>query len=319
MKKIILIFNKQNKKEYLKAIKNENLRSNLILIESANKNKIFEKIHLADALIGCPREYFTKELFQNTKKLKWIHAGGAGIDQILIPEIKNSNIVFTHGKIIQGPEVADHALGLLLSITRNLHLHIKGEAPKNIQRPIELRNKTCGIFGMGGIGFSIAERLKGFGAKVIGISEDLIPLVSFVDEFYTTEKLLKILPRLDVLICAAPLTKDTFKLFNLKHFKKMKKGSIFINISRGKLVDIRALLKNNIYLKFRGIGLDVTDPEPLLKGHALNNLKNIIITPHTAGLSDKNRARSVKLIIKNIKRFLKNKHLLNIADKDRGY
>lgn len=319
MKKIILIFNKHNKKEYLKEIKNENLKSNIILIDSANKNKIFEKIRLADALIGCPRAYFTKELFQKTKKLKWIHAGGAGIDQILIPEIKNSNIVLTHGKIIQGPEVADHALGLLLSITRNLHLHIKGEASKNVQRPIELRNKTCGILGMGGIGFSIAERLKSFGAKVIGISEDLIPLVSFVDEFYTSEKLLKILPRLDVLICAAPLTNDTFRLFNLKHFKKMKKGSIFINISRGKLVDTRALLKNNIYLKFRGIGLDVTDPEPLQKGHALNNLKNIIITPHTAGLSDKNRARSVKLIIKNIKRFLKNKHLLNIADKSKGY
>ena len=172
---------------------------------------------------------------------------------------------------------------------------------------------------MGGIGFCIAERLKSFGMKIIGISEDLIPLVTFVDEFHTSEKLLEVLPRLDILICAAPYTKDTSKLIGVKHFKKMKKDSIFINVSRGKIVETNALLKNKLYLKFRGIGLDVTNPEPLPKKHKLNSLKNTIISNHSAGLSDKNRERARELIIKNIKRFLKNKPLLNIVDKTKGY
>ena len=99
----------------------------------------------------------------------------------------------------------------------------------------------------------------------------------------------------------------------------MKKDSIFINVSRGKIVKTNDLLKNKLYLKFRGIGLDVTNPEPLQKKHKLNKLRNVIISHHSAGLSDKNRDRASELAIKNIKRFLKNKPLLNIVDKTKGY
>jgi D-2-hydroxyacid dehydrogenase (NADP+) len=319
MKNILIIFNKHNKKGFLKEIKNDSIKSNLIFIEDSNKDKIISKIHNADAIINCPRKYFDKFLLEKAKKLKWVHTGGAGIDTYLIPEFVNSNIVFTNGKILQGPEIADHTAGLLLCITRNLHLHINKVNQKSMPRPIELKNKTCGILGMGGIGLCVAERLKSFGMKIIGISEELIPLVSFVDEFYTSEKLLTILPKLDVLVCAAPYTKDTSNLLDEKHFNKMKKNSIFINVSRGKIVKVNALLKNNLYLKFRGIGLDVTNPEPLPQNHKLNNIKNIIVSNHSAGLSDKNRERSNKLVIKNIKRFLKNKPLLNVVDKIKGY
>ena len=319
MKNILFISSKHIRKIFLKKIKNESFQSNLIFIEDDNKQKLFSKIHSADALINCPRKYFNKILLTKAKKLKWLHTGGAGAEEYLIPEFVKSNVVFTNGKTLQGPEIADHAVGLLLCITRNLHLHIKGVDKKNIKRPIELKNRTCGILGMGGIGFCIAERLKSFGMKIIGISEELIPLVSFVDEFYTSEKLLNILPKLDVLICAAPLTKKTSNLINESCFKKMKKDSIFINVSRGKIVETNALLKNKLYLKFRGVGLDVTNPEPLPKNHRLNKANNIIISNHTSGLSDKNRQRSFELVIQNIKRFLKNRPLLNTVDKIKGY
>ena len=256
---------------------------------------------------------------KKAKKLKWLHTSSAGVDEYLIPELIKSNITFTNGKIIQGPEIADHAIGLLLCITRNLHFYIKNVYKKINQRPIELKGKTCGILGLGGIGLCIAERLKRFDMKIVGISEELIPLLSFVDEFYTSEKLLEVLPKLDVFICTAPLTKNTFNLIDEKHLKKMKKGSVFINVSRGEVVKTSALLKNNLYLKFRGVGLDVTNPEPLSKNHKLNNLNNVILTKHSAGHSDKNRERAYDLIVLNIKRFLKNKHLLNIVDKVKGY
>ena len=319
MKNILFISSNHIRKIFSKKIKNESFQSNLIFIEDNNKQKIFSKIHSADALINCPRKYFNKILLTKAKKLKWLHTGGAGAEEYLIPEFVKSNVVFTNGKTLQGPEIADHAVGLLLCITRNLHLHIKGVDKKNIKRPIELKNKICGILGMGGIGFCIAERLKSFGMKIIGISEELIPIVSFVDEFYTSEKLLNILPKLDVLICAAPLTKKTSNLINESCFKKMKKDSIFINVSRGKIVETNALLKNKLYLKFRGVGLDVTNPEPLPKNHKLSKANNIIISNHTSGLSDKNRQRSFELVIQNIKRFLKNRPLLNTVDKIKGY
>lgn len=318
-KSILLTYNKSHNKKFIKEIKDKFSKINLIFIEDTKKDEIHANIHKADALINCPRKFFDKTLFNKAKKLKWIHTGGAGIEKYLIPEFKKSNIKFTNGKIVQGPEIADHAIGLLLCITRNLHLHIKNIKQETIRRPIELRGKTCGILGMGGVGFCIAERLKNFGMKIIGISEENIPLVSFVDEFHTSDHLLKVLPKLDVLICAAPYTKDTSDLFDQKHFLKMKRDSIFINVSRGAIVKINALLKNKLYLRFRGIGLDVTNPEPLPAKHKLNNLENVVISNHSAGKSDKNRERSHKLIMKNIERFLKNKPLLNIVNKAKGY
>ena len=82
-----------------------------------------------------------------------------------------------------------------------------------MKRPIELRGKTCGVLGLGGIGFLVSERLKSFGMNIIGFSEDLIPLSFSVDKFLTSNKLYDYLPILDVVICCAPLTKKTEKLF----------------------------------------------------------------------------------------------------------
>ena len=99
----------------------------------------------------------------------------------------------------------------------------------------------------------------------------------------------------------------------------MKNSSIFINVSRGKLLKTNDLLKNSIYKKFRGIGLDVTDPEPLNEEHLLCSASNILITPHIAGLSDKNRERGFELIKLNIHRYLHNQDLINIVDKKKEY
>ena len=99
----------------------------------------------------------------------------------------------------------------------------------------------------------------------------------------------------------------------------MKKQSIFINVSRGKLVKTDDLLKNNIFEKFRGIGLDVTEPEPLTKNHKLKKAQNVFITPHIAGLSDQNRERGFNLIKLNLHRYLNNLELLNVVNKQREY
>ena len=234
-------------------------------------------------------------------------------------DVIKSNVLFSNGKILQGPEIADHAVGLLLTITRNIHYFIKNFNKKKMPRPVELNGKKCGIVGMGGVGMCLAERLKSFGMINTSISEDLVPLLTSIDKQYDSSKLIDLLPSFDVVICAAPFTKDTKKIFNEKCFKRMKNESIFINVSRGGLVDTNALIKNNLYKKFKGIGLDVVDPEPLPKNHILRKANNVVITEHIAGLSDNNRKRSYELIFQNIERYLKNKPILNLVDKQKGY
>lgn len=299
--------------EYLSKICNGN-----ITLVKENKNEILKKIKNANGLVNCPRRFFDNEILLNANYLEWVHTGGAGVEEYLFNEFIHSDIKFTNGRILQGPEIADHAIGLILSISRNIYLYARGEKNK-FKRPIELNNKICGIVGLGGIGLLVAERLKTFGMKIISFSEELLPLISFIDESYRGNDLNKHISKMDVVVCTAPLTKKTKNLFNKSLLEKMKEQSILINVSRGSLIDTNALANSKINSKFLGIGLDVTDPDPLPKNHKLRKLKNIVITDHTSGLSDNNRLRSKNLMIENIDRFCNGMDLLNIVDKKKGY
>ena len=315
---ILIIKAPHFKSEWERQIKLISKKAKFLFIED-QKDKILKNVKKTNAMIGCPRYVFKNENFNYFKHLKWIHAGGAGIEQFISREFSNSKIIFTNGKIIQGPEVADHALGLILIFSRNLYTIAGNINSTKISRPIEIKDKKILIIGMGGIGICIAERLKSFGASIDGISNDLVPMVSFINKIYYSDNISAIAKNYDIIVCAAPLTKKTEYILNYNFFKKMKTNSIFINVSRGKLVQTKDLIKNNIYKKFRGIGLDVTDPEPLSETNVLKKAPNVFITPHIAGLSDNNRFRGFELIKENIRRYIVGEKLLNIVDKEREY
>lgn len=283
------------------------------------ENSILPLISDTEILIGCPRKLFTPQLLARARRLRWVHCGGAGIEEFIFPEFSGSKITFTNGKIIQGPEVADHAIALLLAVSRNLVYLWHSQRLRETPRPLELRGKTCVIFGLGGIGLCVAERLRAFGAKIIGVGNDLPPLLGFLDEFYGPDQLLRVLPRADVLICAAPATHQTKGLLKARHFRRMKKDSILINVSRGAIIDTVDLTRAVRAGKFRGVGLDVTFPEPLPSTHPLRKIPRVIITPHIAGPSDQNRERSFALICENMRRYLAGERLYNIVDKQQGY
>ena len=320
MKKNIIIFdNKTFPKGFVSKLRSNFKLFNFLIIKNYEIKKLNKIITNANALINCPRKHFNEDLLKKSNKLDWVHNGGAGVEAFINPFFSNSNIIFTNGKIIQGPEVADHAVGLLLSITRNIHYHYSNFNLQKLKRPIELYNKKALIVGFGGIGKCISERLSGFGMIIDVASEELPPITSEINIFHSPNSLYKIASKFDVVISAAPLTIKTKKFFNYNFFKNMKKESVFINVSRGGLVDTKALLKKNIYKKLLGVGLDVTEPEPLPANHRLRKIPNIIITNHTAGLSDHNRARSYKIVYENIYRYSKNMLLLNQVNKKEGY
>jgi phosphoglycerate dehydrogenase-like enzyme len=273
-----------------------------------------------NALIGCPRPLFTVRLLEVTRKsLHWVHSSGAGIEEFLFPEFVQSPVVFTNGKIIQGPEVSDHAVALLLVLARSLHYLLRGKGPKPMPRPLELREKTALVFGAGGIGVLLAEKLKALGMRVIAVDDDYLPMVSFIDEFYLTEKLIEHLPRAFAVLCCCPNTERSKFVFNEHTFRAMGKDAFFINVSRGQLVQTDALVKVLEEGHLKGVGLDVTDPEPLHESHPLRAIDRVVITPHMAGPSDQNRRRSFELIKDNIARFLEGRPLINVVDKSRGY
>lgn len=289
------------------------------LVADDNLESIRAAIPHANVLVGCPRHLFTASLLAAAPNLVWVHSTGAGVEQFILPEFVASDILFTNGRIIQGPEVADHALALILALSRNVAQMLKGQPRGDMPRAIELRKKICLVYGLGGIGLLVAERVKAFGMSVIGIANDLPPMLSMVDEFFGPEDFVRQLPRADVVVCAAPNTTRTRQVIDAEHFAAMKQGSIFVNVSRGAVVDTAALSDAVRAGKFRGVGLDVTEPEPLPVEHPLHGFPNVLITPHMAGPSDHNRRRSFELVRDNIARFLRGENLFNIVNKQLGY
>jgi D-2-hydroxyacid dehydrogenase (NADP+) len=251
----------------------------------------------------------------------------AGVETVLhrsgSNDLRDSGIVLTNNQIVQGPEIADHALAMLLTLSRGIHKFIAHKQQELWQpRPyegIELNGRTALVVGVGGIGTQIAIRAHAFGMDVIGVDPEDIPMMPFIKKVVKPDQIDEVLPQADVVFVAAPHTEKSHKMLGERQFGSMKKGSYFIAVSRGGLYDLNSLVQALDSRRLAGAGVDVTDPEPLPKGHALWKFENAIVTPHIAGRSDKDRARMVGTIRENIQRFVAGKPLINVVDKQKGY
>jgi phosphoglycerate dehydrogenase-like enzyme len=290
----------------------------IALIEG-DRSKVAAQIADADGVIGP----FDLKLLGSAPKLKWIQSESAGVERFtFLPGFAQSKIVLTNNKILQGPEIADHALGLLLALTRGIATAARGGSEDWSQRnfnPIELRGKTAVIVGVGGIGTQLALRLHASGMTVIGVDPKDMPLNTYLARTVPPDRLDSVLPQADVVFISAPLTPQSRKMMGPREFELMKPNSYFIAVSRGGIYDTDALVKALDSRKLAGAGLDVTDPEPLPKGHPLWKFPNVVITPHIAGRSDGENARYEALYTENLKRFAAGEPLLNVVEKEKGY
>ncbi|HTS26350.1 MAG TPA: D-2-hydroxyacid dehydrogenase [Bryobacteraceae bacterium] len=291
---------------------------NVTLIEG-DRSQVAAQLADADGVIGP----FDLKLIGGAPKLKWIQSESAGVEAFtFLPGFAQSKIVLTNNKILQGPEIADHALGLLLGLTRGIAIAARGGSQDWNQKnfnPIELRGKTAVIVGVGGIGTQIALRLNASGMTVIGVDPKDMPYNTYLARTVAPDRLDSVLPEADVVFLSAPLTPKSRKMMGPHEFELMKPNSYFIAVSRGGIYDMDALVKALDSRKLAGAGLDVTDPEPLPKNHPLWKFPNVLITPHIAGRSDGENARYEALYIENLKRFAAGEPLLNVVDKEKGY
>ena len=286
------------------------------------RDKLLAEIAEADAIIGS----VTREQILAAKKLRWVQVNSAGVENFLaIPELRERPITLTNMKIVQGVEIADHALALLLGLTRRIDVAVANRATETWPSlstygpPLELNGKTAVIVGVGGIGTQIAVRAKAFGMTVVGVDPRDIPYSPYLDRAVWPDRLDTVLPEADVVFLSAPHTPATEKMIGAAQFAKMKPGVLFIAVSRGKLYDALALADALRSGRVAGAGLDVTDPEPLPAGHPLWKTGRVIITPHIAGRSDGEGPRFFEIYRDNLIRFAKGEPLRHTVDKQKGY
>ena len=292
-------------------------------IVGVTNETIMKEIVDADALIGN----ITPEQVRAGKNLKWVAVMSAGVENVLMKsggdDLRDSNIVLTNNKVVQGPEIADHAFALLLALTRDLPLYWGDKQNENWRRQqfkgIELMGKNAVIIGVGGIGMQIATRAWAFGMNVVGVDPEDRPFSPMIKKIVKPDQLDEVLPDADVVFISAPDTPKSHKMVGMKQFDLMKKNSYFIAVSRGGVYEMGGLVKALDEKRLAGAGVDVMDPEPLPAGHALWKFPNAMITPHIAGRSDHDRARMIGTIKENIVRFVDGKPMLNVVDKQKGY
>lgn len=258
-------------------------------------------------------------------KLRWIQLWSAGVERyVSVPALRDSDIVLTNLRIIQGPEIADHAFALLLTLTRDIKFFDAqmstgwGERRSRIPM-IELRGKTALVIGLGGIGTQVAQRAAGFGMRVLAIDARDLPIHRDVERVRRPEELDALLPEADVVFSCVPRTAESEGMLGPDQFQLMKKGAYLVNVSRGAIVDTPALVAALESGHLAGAGLDVTHPEPLPDDHPLWKMENVVITPHVAGFSDRLGERQRELFRDNLERFVTGRPLRHVVDKHAGY
>lgn len=278
----------------------------------------------AQALIG----FCDQEILAAAPELHWVQVYSAGVDRCVVnPGMHEGNKLLTNGQRIASPALAEHAIAMMMTLVRGLDVYhgyqLQGAWQRNADLGsgefMELEGRTVLVVGLGGIGTQTAKRAHALGMRVIATRGSRREGPEYIEYVGLADELLDLAPQADVVINTAPLTEQTRGMFNAEFFAAMKPTAYFISVGRGASTvtdDLIAALENG---EIAGAGLDVTDPEPLPEGHPLWTTPRVIISPHTAGRSDKSRARLYLLVQENLRRYVAGEPMLSVVDIERGY
>lgn len=274
--------------------------------EAVPRDILREKVKKADGLLTMLSDKVDKDLLTEAEHLKVVANLAVGYDNIDVAAAYEAGIIPCHTPDVLTNTTADLAFGLMMASARRLI-----EAAEFVKKgdwkswsPLllaghDVHHKTIGIVGMGRIGQALAKRAHGFDMKVLYHNrnkyEDLekelgVSYASFDD----------LLKKSDFVVCLTPLTDETRNMFNKQAFEKMKPSAIFINVSRGAVVDEDALYQAILNKEISGAGLDVYREEPVPVNHPLIQLKEVVALPHIGSASTETRYKMVELASENI-------------------
>jgi phosphoglycerate dehydrogenase-like enzyme len=269
------------------------------------------------------------EQFALAEKLRWIHSPSAAVHQFLFSELINSDVVLTNSREVHGPVVAEHVMAVIFALAKKIPqaalLQQKGEwgqaaMVNDSPRLRELGGATLGLIGLGSIGTRVAQMSSAMGMRVIAVREHVEKgRPAGVEAVFAPSQLGEMLGQSDFVVIAAPLLAATDKLINAERLRQMKSDAYLINVGRGPQVDEVALVEALRSREIAGAALDVFDREPLPPDSLLWSVPNLLITPHTAGLTDKLWQRHYALFSESLRRYVAHQPLQFVVDKRKGY
>jgi phosphoglycerate dehydrogenase-like enzyme/ribonuclease HI len=294
---------------------NKKIKLNLefIIPKTDEREAIKRYLKEVEVVIGGS---FSNENLEQAKKLKLIQIPFAGVDKLDFDLYKNHKDIYICNIHANRNAVAEHAFALILALAKNIVTNDKdlrlgrwhGFSTK--ESTIQLQGKSLGIVGLGSIGWEIAKIGHTLGMKVFALKREIEEkdlkkknILEFLGEKKDLEKVIK---ESDFIVVTVPLTRETKGLFGEKELNLMK-GKYLINISRGVVIDEEALFKSLKEGNLAGAAIDTWYQYPTSKQKEISpskydfhKLDNIVMSPHTAGYTNKALEENIKSVFENI-------------------
>lgn len=289
----------------------------VIIYQATKNNEIKERIKDADVVL-CNKTLMTKENLEGAQKLKYIGLFATGYNNIDLEYTGKHGITVCNAGSYSTEAVTQHVFAFILHYYNTISKYnefvknkgwVEAERFSPFMEMSELYNKTIGVIGYGSIGRNVAKVANAFGMKALVYSRSLLENQNRKKEA-ENEGMIKVIPideilkNSDIVTMHCPLNKDSELMCNKEFFSKMKKDSMFINTSRGGVVneeDLVLALNNGVIGK---AALDVIKDEPMRPDSVLLKAKNLVITPHAAWAPVETRTRLVKIVSENLKKWL---------------
>jgi len=256
------------------------------------------------------------------EKVRWIHSRAAGVDNLLFPELVESEVPLTNGRGVFSASLGEFVLAAILYFAKDFRRMVRNQMaavwePFDVE---EISGQTLGILGFGDIGRAVASRVHSLGMRVLATRRHVPGSTDpMVEHFYKPEQRQEMMARCDYIVATAPLTVETRHMISDAEFAAMKPTAVVINVGRGPVIDEAALIRALTTKQIKGAALDVFEHEPLPTGYALYKLENVLLSPHCADHTADWQDQAMRFFLEQYGRFEKGEALRNIVNKRLGY
>jgi D-2-hydroxyacid dehydrogenase (NADP+) len=256
-------------------------------------------------------------------ELRWIQLISAGVPGELCLIAQEQKMIVTNLAGLYGNSIAEHAFALMTALARRLHIAFRNQPARIWEGGIgrgmfDLHGKTLAVVGMGDIGRAIARLARAYGMRVVGCRRT-DRLTHEVDRLYPLSQLHAMLAEGDFVVAAVPLIASTKGMLGPAEFAAMKRGGIYVNVSRGPIAQEAALLDALKSGHIAAAGLDVFSSEPLPSDHPLWTTPQVVISPHCAGEVINQSDRPAERFARNLAAWIMGRALEGVVNLAWGY
>lgn len=299
-----------------KGIKELEEVADVVVDTDITKEELLDVIKDFTGIIVRSRTKVTRDIIEAAPKLKIIARAGVGVDNVDVSAATEKGIMVVNAPESTSITVAEHTMGLILSIARKIAVADKsvkeGKWEKSKFMGIELNGKTLGIIGMGRIGSQVVTRAKSFGMEII-VYDPYITQEAAAELGVTVVDLETVLKNSDVITIHVPLTPETKHLISKDEFENMKDSAFIVNCARGGIINEEDLYNALESGKIAGAGLDVFEVEPPVDNPLLN-LDNVVLTPHIGASTSEAQRDAAIIVAKEVKSVLEGSSPKNVLN-----